>query len=350
METEVIEHPTDNILFVQMQYPDVGFVLAIVIGLGVVVFAYDSICGEKERGTLKLVFSNNVPRYKLLLGKFLAGTLGLSAIVLVVWFLAILITMRESFVQFSAGDFGLLTLALLSSVVYVFLLLAITMFISSLASSSRIAIVSCVSFWLISCLLAPPFGPMVAKMIRRIPLHQEFVLSKHSLLSQETKEAIKTYKERRTENNTQVGELLLETINKVGVKWSELNEKSIVEYQSKVAQQEDLSRLISSVSPPLAFQLALSELCGTSITSQRYFEGQAKDWARAYAANIWEQHRHSFESALQVFTLEANQPDIKPFPIKSRLRHWLCYFTYMLILGILCFAVTFIRFVHYDVR
>ena len=247
METNAVEHPTDNILFAQMQYPDIGFVLAVIIGLGVMLVAYDSISGEKERGTLKLAFSNDIPRYKFLLGKFLAGVLGTSSIVLVVWLLSILLVTREPFIQFKASDFGLLALAIFSSFIYASVLLVIAMFISSLASSSRIALVSCVSFWLISCLLIPPLGPMTAKAIRKTPIYQQFVLSKHMLLKQETEEPIKAYKKIKIEDRKQVPVLLLESVNKVGVKWSKLNEKLIVDYQQKVADQEDLSRYICPI-------------------------------------------------------------------------------------------------------
>lgn len=350
METNVVEHPTDNILFAQVQYPDVSFTLAIVIGLGAMIFAYDSICGEKERGILKLAFSNNIPRHKFLLGKFMAGVLGLSAIVLVVWLLAVLLVTRESFVQIRASDFGLLTLACLTSLLYVFVLMAVAILISSLASSSRMALVCCVSFWLISCLLVPPFGPVVAKMVRRIPVYQQFVLSKHTLLKRETEEPIKAYKKKKVETQDQAAVLLMETLNKVGVKWSKLNEKLITEYQQRVAQQAELSRLICSVSPPITFQFALSELCGTSIAAQRDFVQQTQDWARAYAANIWEEYGSNAKTYFKVFELQVNQPDIKPFPIRSRLKHWFGYVAYMLILAIFCFAVTFVRFVRYDVR
>ena len=48
---------------------DLEFVFSVVLSLFAVVFAYDAVSGEKESGTLRLVFSNPVPRHLFILGK-----------------------------------------------------------------------------------------------------------------------------------------------------------------------------------------------------------------------------------------------------------------------------------------
>jgi ABC-type transport system involved in multi-copper enzyme maturation permease subunit len=41
-------------------------------------FVFDAICGEKERGTLKVLLSNSVPRDLVLLGKWIGGYISLA--------------------------------------------------------------------------------------------------------------------------------------------------------------------------------------------------------------------------------------------------------------------------------
>lgn len=52
---------------------DLGFVAAVVMTFMAVLFAYDAVSGERERGTLRLVLSNPVPKDAVLLGKYLGG-------------------------------------------------------------------------------------------------------------------------------------------------------------------------------------------------------------------------------------------------------------------------------------
>lgn len=74
---------------------DVTTVVIYLLGMLAVLLSFDSISGEKERGTLALELSNAVTRRQLLLGKYLGGilTLALSlaltlAVALVVWLLS----------------------------------------------------------------------------------------------------------------------------------------------------------------------------------------------------------------------------------------------------------------------
>src|SRR4030066_2371473 len=53
---------------------DLMFIVKIVLSLFAILFTYDAIVGEKEKGTLKLALSNEVPRDRLILGKAIGGS------------------------------------------------------------------------------------------------------------------------------------------------------------------------------------------------------------------------------------------------------------------------------------
>jgi hypothetical protein len=59
---------------------DLMFIVKIVLSLFAILFTYDTIVGEKEKGTLKLALSNDVPRDRLILGKAIGGGMPLSII------------------------------------------------------------------------------------------------------------------------------------------------------------------------------------------------------------------------------------------------------------------------------
>lgn len=62
-----------NVLFDIFQTPDFVYVVNVVMSLLALLFVFDSVCGEKEQGTLKLLLSNSVPRDSVLLGKWVGG-------------------------------------------------------------------------------------------------------------------------------------------------------------------------------------------------------------------------------------------------------------------------------------
>jgi len=349
-ETKKAEHPTDKILLSRVQYPDISFVIAVVAGLGAILFAFDSICGEKEKGTLKLALSNDIPRHKLLMGKFMGSATGLLAIVLLIWLVSIAIVISEPSINLAAKDFAFLGLSCLASFGYVVLFVAITLLISSVVSSSIVSLVMAVTFWMLISLLMPPLGSIMAKRIRKTPDYQQFVNQRHSLLSAEAEKTYKESENRLKDIKTQEegSKLMAEVLEPHSVSWFKLNEQLISEFDNKLARQIDLSRFICSISPALAFQFALSEVCGTFIGSQRLFEQQASDWGRTCAENSTRQGWFMIVAGKQ--PLEVTQLVIKNLSAKRRLKNCLGYLSYMAILSMFCFAVTFVRFVRYDVR
>jgi len=76
LEVNIEEFDNDP-LPVMFPLIDLTFIVTILLSLIALLFSYDSICGEKEEGTLKLMLSNNVSRAKVLLGKTIGGTLTL---------------------------------------------------------------------------------------------------------------------------------------------------------------------------------------------------------------------------------------------------------------------------------
>ena len=68
---------SDDPIFALFRYFDFAFVVQFVFSLLAILFTYDSICGERESGTLKLVFSNSVPKAQYLLAKATGAVTGL---------------------------------------------------------------------------------------------------------------------------------------------------------------------------------------------------------------------------------------------------------------------------------
>ena len=72
----------DEPIFAVFRFLDLDFIFQIVLSLFAILFAYDAINGEKERGTLRLTFANGIPRAQYLIGKMTGSFLALAIPVL----------------------------------------------------------------------------------------------------------------------------------------------------------------------------------------------------------------------------------------------------------------------------
>ena len=91
---------SDNPFLSMFLTVDVVFIFKIVLSALAILFAYNTISGEREDGTLKLVLSNAIPRDTIVLGKYLGGMLSLFPIVLVGLIVALVIAFSSRVVAF----------------------------------------------------------------------------------------------------------------------------------------------------------------------------------------------------------------------------------------------------------
>ena len=61
---------SDDPIYAVFRYIDFTFIVTIILPLFAILFSFDAINGERENGTLKMIFSNSVPRNKYILAKF----------------------------------------------------------------------------------------------------------------------------------------------------------------------------------------------------------------------------------------------------------------------------------------
>ncbi len=98
---------------------DVIFVFKIVLSALAILFAYNTISGEREDGTLKLVLSNPIPRDTLIFGKYLGGVLSLFPIVVISFSVGTVIAYTSPATDFDGGDLLCLVMVLVVSLLYV---------------------------------------------------------------------------------------------------------------------------------------------------------------------------------------------------------------------------------------
>ena len=109
----------DNPFLAMFLSVDVVFIFKIVLSALAILFVYNTISGEREDGTLKLVLSNSIPRDTVVLGKYLGGMLSLFLIVLVSLIVALLIAVSSPVTGFDGNDIAHILLIFGVSLLYV---------------------------------------------------------------------------------------------------------------------------------------------------------------------------------------------------------------------------------------
>lgn len=162
-----VENPLLNIF----SSLDLTLVYSIVISLLAMLFAFDAISGEKDSGTLRLLLSQRVSRFKIILGKYLGNMITLALSFLLSLFVSFTIIMiyfpnlgRENWLRISA--FALFTLSYIS----IFLILGLGL--SSLTKKPSHTLISCLLLWIFLVIIIPNLSTYLATVIKPVLLEK----------------------------------------------------------------------------------------------------------------------------------------------------------------------------------
>ena len=134
---------------------DFTHVVQIFITLLALLFSFDAISGEKERGTLALLLSNPKKRTGLYIGKYVGSLLALVPIILAAFLLVLLLLLLRTPFPLGADEWISLLLMLLATVLLGAAFAALGMLISSLTQKTASSLIVSMIVWVLLVLLFP---------------------------------------------------------------------------------------------------------------------------------------------------------------------------------------------------
>ncbi len=146
-EKEAQKQGSDNPFLSIFLSVDVTLVFKIVLSALAILFAYNTISGEREDGTLKLVLSNSTPRDLLVLGKYLGGVLSLFPIVVISFTVGIVIASASPVTTFDGGNLLCLIMVLVISLLYVSICYLLGMLLSVWTKEAAITLILSMFIW-----------------------------------------------------------------------------------------------------------------------------------------------------------------------------------------------------------
>ena len=126
---------------------DIVFIFEVVLSLLALIFAYDALAGERERGTLRLVLTHPVRRGHILLAKYISAMLCLLVPLLMSLLLAVMLLTTSTSVSLSADDFLCIGGIVLSSLAYLSVFYLIGLLISALTRRTGTALMLSMFVW-----------------------------------------------------------------------------------------------------------------------------------------------------------------------------------------------------------
>jgi ABC-type transport system involved in multi-copper enzyme maturation permease subunit len=266
-------------VFAMFRFLDLEFIFQTVLSLFAILFAYDAISGEKERGTMRLSFANPLPRHTFLAGKLIGSFIAL-AVPLLVPILIGCAALSLLGVPLSADEWARLALIVAAGILYFGAFLTIGIAVSAMTARSSNAFLALLVFWIFAVLILPRSAILIAGRAIDVPSVDDINAKKFRYSEQLFTEdrlkmsgftPAKTADMRKMVEEFQMfmGQIADERQKKMDEFSTRLNE----ERANRQAVQSAAALGIARVSPSASFSLAAATLAGTSVSMKdRYLE------------------------------------------------------------------------------
>lgn len=143
-------------------------IIAIIMSLIAILFTYNITSREKEMGTLKLMLSNSIGRWKILLGKVLGGLFTLMPIILFCYILCAIVILLSPDISFSADEWLRVVILFAVSILYFLIFMMMGMFVSTRTSSTATSIVVCLFAWVLFLFVIPNLSVYTAESLIKV--------------------------------------------------------------------------------------------------------------------------------------------------------------------------------------
>ncbi|MGD2246499.1 MAG: ABC transporter permease [Candidatus Aminicenantes bacterium] len=134
---------------------DLSSVVVFVFTILAILLSYDAVSGEKEEGTLSLILSNSLPRYRFLLGKYIGALVSIFVPLTLCYTIGMLLVLFSRGVEKDADFFISMLFLFLFSLLYLSTILIISMAVSSRSRTSFNSLIFLLAFYLITVFLLP---------------------------------------------------------------------------------------------------------------------------------------------------------------------------------------------------
>jgi len=345
------------------------YIVSLILSFIAFVFTYDSICGEREKGTLRLMLAGATPRATFLLGKYLGLmlTLGISLLLGILVSLVIVTTLKAGVIGFAVW-LRILSLAALSFL-YLSIFVFLGLFVSARTARSSISMATLLLVWVVLIILVPSLGRIFSDRLRHSPTVEEFERARSEAIRRVDDDmSAGKFGERagaRTPNpadcnppaRARYANAEAEAVNQV-----------IEEHHNRMVAQAVVGRDLTCISPVIIYQRASEAIAGVGINHCLNLFQQIKQYQRQLKDYIRDMDREDPESLHLLFdeehsVAEWNAVSKRPvsfdtvpkfqerdLALGQSLKLAIWDIGLLVLFNLVFFAAAFVSFLRYDVR
>ena len=272
-EAKLGQSKNANPLYVLFPAPDLLYIVNIVGSLVAMLFAFNAVSGELESGTLRLVMAYPVPRYRVLLAKWVGGYLALVIPFIGTLMVAVLLGQVTTTLDFSGEEWGAFLGMVGIAVLYMSLFYGIALFISTITHRSSTSLVLSFLVWVLLVLLIPNIAPIVARALAPVPSPGVLAGQRHAMERQmwrDMRSQMRGSSGNREERQRRRDEIRENIEEETG--------KLTRAYMAKVDEQISLAVALARLSPSASYVYATSGLAGSGASD---FAG-LRDYVQRY--------------------------------------------------------------------
>lgn len=249
---------------------DWGFIVGYVLSLIALLFTFDSISGERERGTLRLMLANPMPRHIVLVGKFLGALMSIFMSFTLAVLINLFVISVSGDVRLDAEAWRRLSIIFIVAVLYTGLFIALGLLVSARVQQSAVSLVILLLTWVTFVVFMPNTLASIATGFSPAPMTSEEFWERRSQLHH------KLWAEYKARGDKPLSKSEFVT------KDAEGHERLSQEHLTQQIAQVEMARAATRISPAALVQHLLESFAGTGFNRHLHFLENARRYARQY--------------------------------------------------------------------
>ncbi len=357
-------------LFAVFRFLDLTFIFQIILSIFAILFSYDAVNGEKQQGTLRLTFSNPVPKDKYIIGKITGSFFAIALPLMLPLLLGCLILIFMG-IELSLTEWIQLFLVILAGLVYFNFFQLLSFLASIVLPKPSLSFLSMLILWLLFVFVIPNASVLIAGKAVNVPSVDYLDYQKSRLRSQLLQED-RNKMAQFNPINTQDPEKMIQEFQEFMQDLGDSRNERLMDFsgrlnedrQNKKGIQKRIALGIARISPAALFGLAVSTISGTSLDLDNNFIKNVQGYQTVYQQFMKEKTGILLDQGTVMMKINddgENQPppiDINELPafvyqpvsINQNIKPFVVNLSILLVLNALCFTGALIGFLKYDVR
>ncbi len=285
---------------------DWAFIIGYVLSFIAILFTFDAISGELDRGTLRLTLANAIPRHTVLIGKFCGAFISINIPFTIAVLMNLLLISTSNAIHLNVEAWSRLGILYAIAILYVCLFIALGLFISAVVRESGVSLVVLLLIWVSFVIFMPNTLASIGSQTSVPTAYMKFWNQRIQI----TDEVRAAYRDKYGDSETTPPlHVVGEYVNSEAEQYEHFNEQ----YLKQQIAQGKRARAITRISPTAMVQRLFESFAGTGFERHLQFIENVQRYARKYREFVIDTDRADPESLHVVGVQEGmSQKSVSP--------------------------------------